>query len=204
MKKEMKLNETVITLKESKQNITSVHINTEDADIYVNGVLVWQRYSDPKFSKVPPIFRKFIADKVDYMDEEKEQVVADLHQKGFKTVATFYFPKNARSSIHVRLDAVTSLEELETEFIKNCINISDSEADTLTAEFKAHWNKIEKAINDAGWKLTFSHSQGDKCWAWWDVVFQQSDWNEEVFMGIWKLFSDFNKRLDEVFKKYHM
>ncbi|ADO59613.1 hypothetical protein [Paenibacillus polymyxa] len=96
MKKELKVNETIVQVEETKQKMTTIYIETSDADIYVNGVLLWQRYKDPKFAKIPPLFRSFVADKTDYPDETGDgKIAADLHMKGFKTSASFYFPKNA-------------------------------------------------------------------------------------------------------------
>ncbi|ADO59612.1 hypothetical protein [Paenibacillus polymyxa] len=96
------------------------------------------------------------------------------------------------------------MEELETDYIRNNTSINDETADRLTKEFKTIWRNIEAATDIAGWKLAFSHDMSEKCFGWWDVIFTQGNWNEETFMSIWKLFSDFNKRLDEVFEQYNM
>lgn len=202
MKKEITLNGTTVKIEESKEKMTSIHIETEDADIYVNGVLVWQKFDKPEYAKIPPVFRGFVQERNDFIKEEDGKVITDLWMKDFKTCATFYFPKNLRSPIVARLDLVTSLEELESDYIRNNSDIDDETADKLVAEFKTLWNNIEEAVKSAGWKLAYSHDMGDKCWAWWDVIFKLKDWNQESFMVVWKAFSDFNKRLNEVFDQY--
>ncbi|MBP1308830.1 hypothetical protein JOD82_001850 [Paenibacillus sp. 1182] len=126
MKREFKVNETIVQVEETKQKTTTIHIETADAEIYVNGVLLWQRYKDPKFAKIPPLFRAFVADRTDYVEETGDgKIAADLYMENFHTSALFFFPENARSPIHVRLPAVTLLEELKSDYIRNKTYINE-------------------------------------------------------------------------------
>ncbi|MFF2531630.1 hypothetical protein ACFVS2_22250 [Brevibacillus sp. NPDC058079] len=204
MKKEIVLNGTSVTVEDTNDKMTSVHIETDDADIYVNGVLVWQKYDQPEYAKIPPIFRAFVEERTDEVYEHDGKIGADLHKKGFHTSVSFYFPQNSRSYIQARLDGVTDLSELEIDFIRNNTLIDDAKANTLVEEFNALWKDIEETVKEAGWRLAYAHDMGDKCWAWWDVIFKQEDWNQDTFIDIWQKFSVFNKRLNEVFDKYEM
>jgi hypothetical protein len=198
-------NLTKVEVEVTEQQATVVQITTPDADIYVNGVLVWQTYENPEFVKVPPILRAFAHAHSYYIKEERDgTITTDLNMKDFKTQATFYFPKNLRSAFCVRLDAFTNLEELEDEFIRNNTKIDEKTADILVAEFTAIWKGIMDSVAAANYKLAYSHNMNDKCWGWWDVLFKFEDWNQEAFIAIWKQFSDLNQRLDEVFKQYQM
>lgn len=181
---------------------TIVHIDTPDADIYINGVCVWSKYDKPEYDKVPAVLRSFIEGKNDFLKEENEKVVADLWLKDSLTCATFYMPKNTRDAIVARLDLITSMQDLEFEYLRNKTNIDDKTADSLVEEFTGLFKDIEDAVQSAGYKLAFSHPSGDFPHAWWDVIFPLKKWNEEAFLHIWGKFSLFNKRVNEIFEEY--
>jgi hypothetical protein len=160
---------------------------------------------DASFAKFPSIFRSFIQEKMDYIFLTSDgKIAAELEIGDFTTSASLYFSENVSSSIHARMDGVNSLEEIESDYIRNNTNIDDETADKLVEEFKSLWNNIEETVNAVGWKLAYSQGMVHGCWAWWNVIFNENNWNQETFMGIWRLFSDFNKRLNEVFDKYKM
>lgn len=203
---ELSLNQTQVKIEESQEKMTTVHITTEDADIYVNGVLVWQKFDDPEYKNVPPVLRNFVKEHTDYIqtDEKTGEVTTDLYTKGSHVCATFYIPKNLRTAIKVRMDAITSIQEVEDEYIRNRTGIEEQLADKLVADVKSWWKEIEDAVQEAGWKLAYSHAMNERCWGWWDVIFKLSDWNEEKFVGIWEKFTNFNKGICEMFDKYDL
>lgn len=206
-KKELSLAGTSVVLEESKEKMASVHIQTEDADIYINGVLVWQKYDDPTFAKIPPAYRAFIKSRSDYIQAKEGKryaVEVDCHDRDIKGVATFYFPHNLRSAITVRFDFITSLQEFEDDYIRNNTEIDDATADALVAEFKQLWAVLEEEINSYGWKFAYSHAMNEHCFGWWDVIFKNSHWNEEHLLSVWKKMGDFVKRVEEVMDQYHM
>lgn len=201
---ELSLNQTQVKIEECNEKMTSVHITTEDADIYVNGVLIWQKFDDPEYANVPPVLRNFVKEHANYIktDGKSGEVTTDLYTKGFKTGATLYIPKNLRLDIHARMDAFTSIQELEEDYIRNNSDIDEEIEEKLVSEFKAIWNDIEDAVKACGWDLIYSHDMSDKCFGWWDVVFKLDNWNQETFVAMWEKFSNLNKRLDELFDTY--
>lgn len=118
MQKQFKINGTEIILEEVNEK-TVVTINTEDADIIVNGSTIWSKYDKPEYMDIPSVLRRFIYGKQDYLKVEEELVTVDCLLPNTYTCATFLIPKNKQKPVSVRFDFITSIEELEFGFIRN-------------------------------------------------------------------------------------
>jgi hypothetical protein len=166
----------------------------------VNGVEVWY----PEVPDIPEVLRSFIMSRTDYIRSDEDPIVADAWMDGSTTCATFYIPKNTEKPIVVRLDLVSSLEDLEFEYFSNHLNLNEKTIDSLMKEFKKLFDDIQKNVESFGYQLKYSHSSnsGYLPHGWWDVIFHLKDWDEQNFLLIWKKFSKFNKRLKEIQDMY--
>lgn len=181
---------------------TIVSIQTSDADVHINEQCIWSKYDKPEYKDVPVILRNFIHERNDFLKSEEAHVVADLWEKDSTVCSTFYIPKNKRDKIVARLDLITSVDDLEHEYLRNRSEIDNKTANHLTEEFRELFKNIKKAVSDAGYHLSYSHASGDFHDAWWDVSFRLEDWNEDRFRHIWNEFKAFDKRLNEVMDTY--
>lgn len=203
MRKEISKDSTSVVLEQNKEKMTSVHIQSEDADIYVNGELVWQKYDNPEYAKIPPNYRAFVKERSNYMKDKGDKIEVDCHDRNIRSVATFYFPKNLRNPISVRFDLITSLEHYEADYLRNHTDIDDATADNLTAELKLLWKALEDEIHSYGWKFYYSHDD-EGCWGWWDVVFKNSAWNEEHLLSVWKRIGNIRTKVGDINDQYSM
>ena len=85
-------------------------------------------------------------EKNDYIEVGEEEVVVDCWLPNSYTCCSFYIPKNIRKPITARLDFITSLEELESEYVRNHTKIDNETADQLMAEFKNCLLKLKKQL----------------------------------------------------------
>lgn len=200
--KTLELKGTEITLEDNEKNPV-VNINTENADIYINGVLVWQRYEQEELAYVPVRMRNFIADHNDFIQLEDGIVTSDLWVNG--SSIEIYIPVNARKLIIARFDLIEDIDILETDFIRNSENIDDETADKIMNKFKSLWNEIEETAKKYNYKFNYSHSMDDGyCGGWWDIDFKRKDWNEDNFKSFSNLITEFNKYFNEVLDKYKL
>lgn len=200
---QINLNGTEVKVEEINGK-TIVSIQTADADVHINEQCIWSKYDKPEYMDVPVVLRDFIRGRNDFLKTEEKQVVADLWEKGSTVCSTLYIPKNKREKIVARLDLITSLDDLEHDYLRNRTDIDEDTANRLSEEFKTLFKNIEKTVNEAGYQLSFSHASGIDYYGWWDVSFNLEEWNEEQFLSIWNSFIAFDKRLSEVSKKYPM
>lgn len=200
--KTLELKGTEITLEDNEKNPV-VNINTENADIYINGVLVWQRYEHEELAYVPVQMRNFIADHNDFIQLEDGIITSNLLVND--SSIDIYIPVNARKLITARFDLIEDMEILETDFIRNSENIDDETADKIMNKFKSLWNEIEEAAKKYNYKFDYSHSMDDGyCGGWWDIDFKRKDWNEDNFKSFSNLITKFNKYFNEVWDKYKL
>ncbi|PLS19563.1 hypothetical protein CVD28_03860 [Bacillus sp. M6-12] len=192
-----KVKETEVHI-EDKHSDMKVVVNTKDAkEVIVNGKVVWSLYDE-----LPDFLQTYVKGCSDFIKYENEQLTVDVWMKETTTACTFYIPDRKQSKITARLDFITSLNDVEYEYIRNNNNIDEETADKLVAEFKESYEKLNQLIESYGFKLVKSHDSGDFLQAWWDIHFYRKEWNEEVMTTIWKAIADFNKKLDNVYDKY--
>lgn len=195
------LNGTEVKVEEI-QGKTVITIETENADVVVNDNCIWSKYDQPEYMNVPVVLRDFIYDRNTYLAMDGDLAVADLNQIDNYVCATFYMPNNQREAVYARLDLISSMEDLEDEYLRNRSDISEESADELIKEFKELFASIEQRVQEAGYRLSHSHDSGDFLHGWWDISFTLDKWNEEKFLAIWNAFNAFDKKLREVLTKY--
>lgn len=195
------INKSKVKVEETKGK-TIINIDTQDADIIVNGVVIWSKFDKPEYLSIPPVLRSFIEQRQTYLSENGESVEADVHDKEIPIGGTFYIPRNIRRPIVTRFDYISSLKDLEFEVLRNHGNILQETADKLVKEFNDLEKEILKAVKDAGYKFKPSHGSGDGIQFWWDVIFDLENWNEDAFINIWRKLGDFESHLNVVYDKY--
>lgn len=200
--KNLELKGTEITLEDKAKNPV-VNIKTENADIYVNGVLVWSRYEKEELAYVPLSMRNYIADKNIYIELKNDMITTDICAGGASV--EMYIPVNARKMITARFDLIEDMNILETDFIRNNENISNETADKIMDKLKSLWNEIEESAKKYNYKFSYSHSMDDGCCGgWWDIDFKRKDWNEDNFKNFGALVTEFNSYLDKVWGNYNL
>lgn len=186
-----------------ENGIVTVRIHSEDAVVYMNDDLIWSVGNEKKeFKYIPKQFHDFIlnngVDHMEYMEKAKETSV-DVYIDGESL--TLYFPVNQKKEINARFNFITSVEEVkeyllelhEEEKVKETL-------DELTKRFEA----IRVLVESKGYKLGFSHAMGEWAYAWWDIVFQSADWNEESVKEIMKEVTEFNRFTNQIRDEFNI
>lgn len=179
-----------------------VEILTNDADIYVNGVLVWQRFEEEEYRCVPPILRDFLQENNPFFENDVENQTLLAEFDICNENISFFIPYNAIKPISARIALISSMDELESEYIRNMSNIDDVDADRIVVELKSIWKRLEDRMEQSNFKLIYSHSMGEAFYAWWDIVFTLDNWNEDNFKKTIEIVREFNEKLSEYDKKY--
>lgn len=203
--KSLELKDTEIIVEDNVKN-PIVNIKTENADIYINGVLVWSRYNDDdeELAYVPKAMRNFIADKNHFIEIKNNVIITDMYINGASV--EIYIPINARDLITARFDLINSIDELGNDYIGNTENIDSKTANIIMEEIESMWKEIEDTIKTYGYIFTYSHSMDDGYYGggWWDVIFKRQDWNEDNFKNICTLVTKFNDYFDNIWEKYNL
>jgi hypothetical protein len=194
-----KVKETEIKI-EDKHSDLKVIVDTKDAkEIIVNGKIVWTLYDE-----LPDFLQSYVKGNSDFIEYKNEQLTVDVWMKDSTTCCTFYVPDKKQKKMTARFDFITSMNDLEYEYIRNNTKIDNETADKLVKEFKEEVDKLNQLIESHGFKFVKSHDSGERVHAWWDINFYAKEWKEEVFTSIWKAIAQFNKKLDDVFNQYYM
>lgn len=199
--KSLELKGTEIILEDNAKN-PIVNIKTENADIYINEVLVWSRYENKELAYIPETMRNIIADNNCFMEVKNDVVTVDMCVN--EASIEMYIPINARKLITARFDLIDSIDELEDDYIRNTKNIDGKTADALMGEIKSMWKELEDTIKSYDYKFAYSHSMNDSCGGWWDIIFKRQNWNEDNFKNICTLVTKFNKYIDDIWKEYNL
>jgi hypothetical protein len=188
--KNIQLGNTVVEAVE-ENGVVTVRIQSQDAVVYVNEDMVWSIGNDrEEFKYVPHVFHDFLLksglDHIKY-DEKEKETTADVYVDGEQL--SFYFPTNKNKHIHSRFDLITSVEEVK-DFLSE---LEDAEkTKPFEEELVKRFNAFKEFVASKGYKLAFSHAMNEWAYAWWDIVFLQSEWNEEEVVAIMKEANEFN------------
>lgn len=178
-----------------------LRIMTEDADVHINGQLVWAKYDNPFYRHIPPVLRDYIKRYEDYMEEHKEELAVDLYHPELTAQASWYIPHNIIKPIKIRFDYLNSLDEFETDSLRNCTAIAETDADRYMQQLRAIDGSIKATCSLVGYTFVYSHaSEGFS--GWWDIVFPLDKWDEQVVNDLWGLIDQFNKILREINAEY--
>lgn len=190
-----------ISIEESKK-APIINIETKDADIYINGVLVWQKYDKEEYALIPPALRDFIHRNNPYLEKNEDDslTLAEFDVENQST--TFLIPFNSKKFIRVRVDLIDSMEILESDYIRNVSTISDETANKIVSDLKAVWNELGTILKKFKFKLQYSHSMGEAYYGWWDIVFTLGNWNEQNFIEVMQVVDKFNKTLRKYEEEY--
>jgi len=191
-----------IEVKEDKKS-PIVNIITADADIYVNGTLIWQQYEQDEYEFISPILRSFISRNNPYLErrEKNKDTLAEFDVEN-QSVA-FIIPFNTNKPITARVDLINSMEILESDYIRNTTVITEETADKIMFKLKKIWMELEQKVQASNFTLSYSHSMGESYYGWWDIDFLLKNWNEQNFIEVMKLVDKFNKTLNEYQDKYN-
>lgn len=180
-----------------ENGIVSIRIQSADAVVYMNDDMIWSIGNDrEEFKYVSPIFHQFFLnsgmDHIEY-DEKTKQTVADVYVDGEQL--TFYLPVNKKKHIHARFDLITSVEE-----VKDYLSELEDEEKTkpFEEELNKRFNAFKEFVASKGYKLAFSHAMNEWAYAWWDLVFLPSEWNEESVVAIMKEANGFNQFINKM------
>lgn len=202
MSKIIEMNGTKVEVK-VESGKTIIQIITEDADVSINGEYIYQKYDLPEYNHIPVVLRPFVHDHQEFIQDDGEQITGDLWLEENNTCASFYIPKNSRKPIVVRFGYVSSLKDIEEEFIRNRRDIDEETANQLMEELYGLEQTLLKEIEAAGYKFAPSHGSGRGFHCWWDVIFPLKKWNEEQFVTVWNAIDTFNKRYNSICYQYN-
>lgn len=190
-----------ITIEEDEKS-PIVNIETEDADIYVNGVLVWQKFEEEEYKYISPILRNYFHKNNPYLenDSNAKQVLVEFDV--CEESVSFFVPYNSKKLIGARVTLIDSIDELESDYIRNMQDIDDATADTIMIELKSIWKELEDTVKEVNFELKYSHSMGEYFYGWWDVLFSLSNWNEDNFVKVMEVASRFNETLGKYNNEY--
>lgn len=198
------VNGTIIHVSNVNGKIT-VNVETENADVVVNGRRIWSKFDKEEYVLIPENMRNFIKEnefEVEFQDSKKNSVVADCYYPDLKSQGTFYFQENQREPISVRFDYVDNLEDLRTEYLEN--RLEPKVANEIYAEFKKLDDQIKQAAEKYGFKWVYSHSRMHEMFGWWDIIVTAENWNEEGLVECWKLIEQVNQYLDLIIDEYRL
>lgn len=198
------VNGTIIKVGNVNGKVT-VNIETENADVVINGRCVWSKFDQEEYVIIPENMRDFIKEteiEVGFQDNERNSVFADCHYPDLKSQASFYFKENQREPINVRFDYIDSLEDLRTEYLENILE--PKVANEIYAEFKKLDDKIKETAEKYGFKWVYSHSRMHEMFGWWDIIVTAENWNEEGLVECWKLIEQVNQYLDLIIDEYRL
>lgn len=192
----IQLGNTVVEAVE-ENGVVTVRIQSQDAVVFMNEEMIWSIGNDRKeFKYVPQNMHNFLLksgmDHIEY-DEKTKVTVADVYVDGEQL--SFYFPVNKKKDIHARFDFITSVEELKDYLLDI---MSEEEAQPHIEEIQERFTQFKEFVDSKGCKLVFSHAMNEWAYAWWDIVFLPSEWNEENVVAIMKEVNAFNQFINKM------
>lgn len=198
----MKMTKGDTTVELIEENgVVQVKIYTEDGVVYLNDELIYSVGNDvEEFKYIPQRFHKFILDsKMDYIEHDPKEKITTVDCHPNDEPLTFYFPMNKKAQIVARIDFITSVSDIATEY-----GVSKNEE-----EFHKDLELLEKMFQDVidtvklkGYDFKYSHAVGDWVYAWWDVIFPMDKFDENKIMEIMEKIKSFNSRLRQIKDKY--
>jgi transcriptional regulator with PAS, ATPase and Fis domain len=198
--KELVVGNTKVLVTE-ENGVVKVHLDSEDAVVYMNNEIIWSTGNEKEeFKYIPQQLHKFIldtgSDYIEYSPQHKETVV-DVYPGG--QTLTMYIPQNKRKQIQGRVDFIRSVEDV-VNYLKD-VEDEKNVSETIN-ELKVRFDETIKFIESKGYKFEFSHAVDEWAYAWWDIIFSATSFNEESIREIMEKLKEFDKFINDIRDKY--
>lgn len=175
-----------------EDGIKTIHIYTNEANIVVNGDLIWSPLYSPEYAQIPSQMREYIKNSSGLISSPEDDVTQV--ELGMKTgIATMIFSKDYSNIVSVKVDYISSVEEMVDFYMKDLLDEEDAE--DIKNQLSNLQEEIVKIVIENNFKWTYSHKT-TMFFASWNLEFNADDWDQEIYDLLIKKIDNFNQRAE--------